>query len=151
MKAVFVTKRLAFGSGITKWRDVEQLHKLGITHVVNLRWNLHDKKVRQFECLWLPFKDDKKLRPRWESATTLGIGVSRSDEASLGSCTALQEICLSPLASRLTLGVATSNESWLAELRGRIHLETPSLKSLRIVRRFSRMTRSHEDFLIIGK
>jgi hypothetical protein len=30
----FVTKQLAFGSGITKWRDVEQLRKLGITHVI---------------------------------------------------------------------------------------------------------------------
>jgi hypothetical protein len=65
MKAVFVTKRLAFGSGITKWRDVEQLERLGITHVINLRRNIHDKKVRQFECLWLPFNDDKQPRPRW--------------------------------------------------------------------------------------
>jgi protein-tyrosine phosphatase len=65
VKAFFVTKRLAFGSGITRWRDVQQLKRLGITHVINLRCNLHDKKVRQFECLWLPFKDDKKSRPRW--------------------------------------------------------------------------------------
>ncbi len=65
MKAVFVTKRLAFGSGITKWRDVEQLQSLGITHVINLRRNVHDKRVRQFECLWLPFKDDKQPRPGW--------------------------------------------------------------------------------------
>jgi hypothetical protein len=34
----------------------------------------HEKKVRQFKSLWLPFKDDKKLRPRWESAMTLCIG-----------------------------------------------------------------------------
>jgi protein-tyrosine phosphatase len=65
MKAVFVTKRLAFGSAITKWRDVEQLRRLGITHVINLRRNVHDKKVRQFKSLWLPFKDDKQPRPRW--------------------------------------------------------------------------------------
>jgi protein-tyrosine phosphatase len=65
MKAFFVNERLAFGSGITKWRHVEQLQALGITHVINLRRNVHDKKVRQFECLWLPFKDDKKPRPRW--------------------------------------------------------------------------------------
>ena len=65
VKAFFVTKRLAFGSGITKWRDVEQLQDLGITHVINLRRNVHDKKVRQFEWLWLPFKDDKQPRPRW--------------------------------------------------------------------------------------
>jgi protein-tyrosine phosphatase len=72
VKAVFVTKRLAFGSGITKWRDVEQLRRLGITHVINLRRNVHDKKVRQFECLWLPFKDDKQPRPGWfyENAST---------------------------------------------------------------------------------
>ena len=30
-----------------------------------LRRNLHDRKVRQFEWLWLPFKDDKKPRPAW--------------------------------------------------------------------------------------
>ena len=65
MKAFLVTKRLAFGSGITKWRDVEQLRKLGITHVINLRRNVHDRKVRQFQSLWLPFKDDKKPRPAW--------------------------------------------------------------------------------------
>ncbi len=65
MKAFFVTKRLAFGSGITTWRHVEQLQELGITHVINLRRNVHDKKVRQFESLWLPFKDDKQPRPRW--------------------------------------------------------------------------------------
>jgi protein-tyrosine phosphatase len=65
MKAFFVTKRLAFGSGITKWRHVQQLQELGITHVINLRRNVHDKKVRQFKSLWLPFKDDKQPRPRW--------------------------------------------------------------------------------------
>jgi protein-tyrosine phosphatase len=65
VKAVFVTKRLAFGSGITKWRHVEQLRALGITHVINLRRNVHDKKVRQFESLCLPFKDNKKPRPHW--------------------------------------------------------------------------------------
>jgi hypothetical protein len=65
MKAVFVTKRLSFGSGITKWRDVEQLQELGITHVINFRRNIHDKKVRQFKSLWLPFRDDKEVRPRW--------------------------------------------------------------------------------------
>jgi protein-tyrosine phosphatase len=63
VKPYFVTKRLAFGSGITKWRDVEELRRLGITHVINLRRNIHDKKVRQFECLWLPFRDDKQPRP----------------------------------------------------------------------------------------
>ncbi len=65
MKAFFATKRLAFGSGITKWRHVEELQALGITHVINLRRNVHDRRVRQFECLWLPFRDDKQPRPRW--------------------------------------------------------------------------------------
>jgi protein-tyrosine phosphatase len=65
LKASFATKRLAFGSGIKTWRHVEQLQELGITHVINLRRNVHNKKVRQFECLWLPFKDDKQPRPRW--------------------------------------------------------------------------------------
>src|ERR1700687_549086 len=65
MKAFFVTKRLAFGSAITTWPDVEQLRGLGITHVINLLRNKNSKKIRQFESLWLPFKDDKKPRPRW--------------------------------------------------------------------------------------
>ena len=56
MKAVFVTKRLAFGRGITKWRDVEQLQELGITHVINLRRHIHDKKVRQFKCSGFPLR-----------------------------------------------------------------------------------------------
>jgi protein-tyrosine phosphatase len=65
LKACFVTEQLAFGNGITKWRHVEQLQALGITHVINLRRNVHDKKVRQFKSLWLPFRDDKQPRPRW--------------------------------------------------------------------------------------
>jgi protein-tyrosine phosphatase len=65
VKAFFVTKRLAFGSAITKWRHVEQLRDLGITHVINLRRRRNDKKVRRFVWLWLPFKDDKKARPPW--------------------------------------------------------------------------------------
>ena len=65
MKVFFPTKRLAFGSMITTWSDVEQLRGLGITHVINLLRNKNSKKIRQFKWLWLPFKDDKKPRPRW--------------------------------------------------------------------------------------
>jgi protein-tyrosine phosphatase len=65
VKAFFVTKRLAFGSAISTWRHVERLQDLGITHVINLRRSANNKKIRQFEWLWLPFKDDKKNRPRW--------------------------------------------------------------------------------------
>jgi len=65
MRVCFVTKRLAFGSTMTKWSDVERLQTMGITHVINLRRNVNDKKVRQFKWLWLPFRDDKKPRPRW--------------------------------------------------------------------------------------
>ena len=65
MKVCFVTKRLAFGSAMTKWSDVERLQAMGITHVINLRRNRNGKKVRQFKWLWLPFRDDKKPRPRW--------------------------------------------------------------------------------------
>lgn len=65
MKAFFLTRRLAFGSMITTWSDVEQLRRLGITHVINLLRNKNSKKVRQFQWLWLPFKDDKRSRPRW--------------------------------------------------------------------------------------
>jgi protein-tyrosine phosphatase len=65
VKAFFVTKRLAFGSMITTWSDVERLQHLGITHVINLLRNKNTKKIRQFKWLWLPFTDDKKPRPRW--------------------------------------------------------------------------------------
>jgi protein-tyrosine phosphatase len=65
MKAYFVNKRLAFGSGIRTWRHVEQLQALGITHVINLRFNRHGKKEETFKALWIPFKDDKQPRPRW--------------------------------------------------------------------------------------
>ena len=65
MKAFFLTKRLAFGSMITTWSDVEQLRGLSVTHVINLLRNKNTKKIRQFQWLWLPFKDDKKPRPRW--------------------------------------------------------------------------------------
>jgi hypothetical protein len=49
VKAFFTTKRLAFGSGIKTWRHVEQLQALGSTHVINLRFNHHGKKVRKFK------------------------------------------------------------------------------------------------------
>jgi hypothetical protein len=65
LKAWFVTKRLAFGSAITTWGQVEKLQALGITHVINLRHGKHGKKIRQFQNLWLRFKDDMKARPRW--------------------------------------------------------------------------------------
>jgi protein-tyrosine phosphatase len=65
MKAYFVNERLAFGSGISSWRNVEQLEKLGITHVINLRFNRHGKKEQSFKALWMPFRDDKQARPRW--------------------------------------------------------------------------------------
>lgn len=65
MKAYFVNKRLAFGSGITRWRHVEQLQALGITHVINLRRNRHGKKEKTFKTLWMPFRDDKQARPPW--------------------------------------------------------------------------------------
>jgi Dual specificity phosphatase, catalytic domain len=61
----FVNKRLAFGSGITSWRHVEQLQALGITHVINLRFNRHGKKEKSFKVLWIPFRDDKQPRPQW--------------------------------------------------------------------------------------
>jgi protein-tyrosine phosphatase len=65
VKAYFVNKRLAFGSGITSWRHVDQLQALGITHVINLRFNRHGKKEDSFKSLWMPFRDDKQPRPRW--------------------------------------------------------------------------------------
>jgi protein tyrosine phosphatase (PTP) superfamily phosphohydrolase (DUF442 family) len=66
----FVSKRLAFGSAITTKTDVKQLRGLGITHVINLRRS-NNRKVRKFWHLWLPFRDDKKSRPRWFYKRTL--------------------------------------------------------------------------------
>ena len=65
MKTFWVSKRLAFGSAIATWGHVEQLKAQGITHVINLRHGNHNEKVRQFENIWLPFRDDKKPRPNW--------------------------------------------------------------------------------------
>ncbi len=65
MKLFWVSKRLAFGSAVTTWGHVEKLQTLGITHVINLRHGKHGKKIREFESLWLPFKDDMKPRPNW--------------------------------------------------------------------------------------
>jgi protein-tyrosine phosphatase len=65
VRAFFVTKRLAFGSMIATWADVERLERLGVTHVINLLRNKNSRKIRQFKWLWLPFRDDKKPRPRW--------------------------------------------------------------------------------------
>ena len=65
MKVFWVSRRLAFGSAVTTWGDVEKLQALGVTHVVNLRHGKHGKKIRQFKNLWLPFRDDMKMRPQW--------------------------------------------------------------------------------------
>jgi Dual specificity phosphatase, catalytic domain len=72
VKAFFVTERLAFGSGIKTWRHVEQLQKLGITHVIDLRFNRH-AKIKAFKSLRLAFKDDKQPRPRWFYRKALGF------------------------------------------------------------------------------
>jgi protein-tyrosine phosphatase len=65
VKIFVVTRRLAFGSAINTWTDVEALREMGFTHVLNLQRNKNTKKVRQFKWLWLPFRDNKKPRPRW--------------------------------------------------------------------------------------
>jgi len=65
MRVFWVRRNLAFGSAITTWRDVEQLREQGISHVINLRKNRNGKKIKEFDYLWLPFKDDKKERPKW--------------------------------------------------------------------------------------
>ena len=65
MKTFFVNRRLAFGSAVETWADVERLQALGITHILNLRFSTHSKKVRQFEHRRIPFHDDKKPRPAW--------------------------------------------------------------------------------------
>lgn len=70
MKAFFVSKRLAFGSAIKTKTHVKQLRALGITHVINLRRS-NNRKVEKFAHLWLPFKDDKRPRPRWFYKRTL--------------------------------------------------------------------------------
>jgi hypothetical protein len=70
VKAFFVSRRLAFGSAIKTKTHVKQLQSLGITHVINLRRS-NNRKVQKFTHLWLPFKDDKKSRPRWFYKRTL--------------------------------------------------------------------------------
>jgi protein-tyrosine phosphatase len=65
VRAYRVGRRLWFGSAIRTWQDVERLEALGITHIINLRKNKHGKKLRQFKCLRLRFRDDKQPRPRW--------------------------------------------------------------------------------------
>ena len=65
MRVYWVNKRLAFGSIIKTERDVELLHGLGVTHVINLLKNRNGKKIRRFDSLWLSFRDDKRLRPKW--------------------------------------------------------------------------------------
>ena len=66
MRLFWVSKRLAFGSAISTWEHVRQLHGDGITHVINLRSSRRYRaKLRSFHSLWLPFPDDKKERPTW--------------------------------------------------------------------------------------
>jgi protein-tyrosine phosphatase len=65
VKAYWVATRLAFGSAVTTRGHAEQLKAHGVTHVINLRHGKHNKHVRCFKSLWLPFKDDLKPRPAW--------------------------------------------------------------------------------------
>jgi hypothetical protein len=65
-----VSQRLAFGSAIKTKTHVKRLRALGITHVINLRRS-NNRKVQRFSHFWLPFKDDKKPRPRWFYRRTL--------------------------------------------------------------------------------
>lgn len=64
MKVFFISKRLAFGRAVKTTGHIETLRALGITHIINLRWNTN-AKVRQFPHVWLRFHDDEKPRPRW--------------------------------------------------------------------------------------
>lgn len=80
MKAYWVGKSLAFGSAITTERHVEQLQALGVTHVINLRHGKHNKLVRQFKSLWLPFRDDEKARPMWFYRRALRFCSRASDD-----------------------------------------------------------------------
>jgi protein-tyrosine phosphatase len=70
VKPFFVSKRLALGTAIKTRIHVKQLQTLGITHVINL-WRSNNWNVQKFAHLWLPFKDDKKTRPRWFYKRTL--------------------------------------------------------------------------------
>ena len=65
MQVFWVRANLAFGSRISTWRDVYELQRQGVTHVINLQKNRHGKKVKHFQSLWLSFRDDKKPRPMW--------------------------------------------------------------------------------------
>jgi protein-tyrosine phosphatase len=64
MKVFWVSKRLAFGSAVKTQGHVEKLRKLGITHIINLRWSTN-ARVGRFPHIWLRFHDDEKPRPRW--------------------------------------------------------------------------------------
>ena len=70
MKAFFVSKRLAFGSAIKTKSHVKQLQALGITHVINLRRSTN-LQIKKLPNIWIPFRDDKKPRPRWFYKRTL--------------------------------------------------------------------------------
>jgi predicted protein tyrosine phosphatase len=70
VKAFFVSKRLAFGSAIKTETHVRELQALGITHVINLRRSTN-RKIQKFHNIWIPFKDDRKPRPRWFYKRTL--------------------------------------------------------------------------------
>ena len=65
MRVYWVKRDLAFGSIIKAWRDVDSLRELGVTHVINLLKHRNGKKIKLFDSIWLPFKDDKKPRPKW--------------------------------------------------------------------------------------
>ena len=65
MRVYWVKRDLAFGSIIKTGRDVDSLRGLGVTHVINLLKNRNGKKIRLFDSIWIPFKDDKKPRPKW--------------------------------------------------------------------------------------
>jgi protein-tyrosine phosphatase len=65
MRVYWVKRDLAFGSIIKTWGDVDSLRERGVTHVINLLKHRNGKKIRIFDSIWLPFKDDKKPRPKW--------------------------------------------------------------------------------------
>jgi hypothetical protein len=145
VKAYFVNKRLAFGSGIKSWRHVEQLQALGITHVINLRFNRHGKKEETFKALWIPFRDDKQARPRWfyrkawsfyskamsepnsKIFVMCRVGICRSASLSYfllrGSGTGIERAQLMVVGARPAASICRAyreaGESWLADFRQR--------------------------------
>ena len=88
MDMSWVTERIALGGGIWNARNMEELARAGITHVLNMQIEFDDRPLAEphgIKVLWNPTDDDFLPKPPelFERGVAFGLGALESPGARL--------------------------------------------------------------------